>query len=336
MEKSTMQAAHVTSPGTVRLESFPEPELTPGHAIVRPELISICGSDLRAVYDQPADAYPLPPGHSGHEVVGIVEAVEEQDGAETPFKPGDRVLATPSPHLGMAERFPIAFDGLVRAPDGLPAERLAVAQPLGTVISGCDKLRGVAGATAVVIGQGGIGLLFDAMLRRMGARTVIGLDLSEARRAAGLRFGADRTIDPAAGGAPAAVAEAAAGVEPQVVIDAAGEPDSINLAMELAAPNGTVLLFGVPRVDSFEFAYKTWYRKRPLLRASSIADGDPNALYRQAIDLITSGGVDVDGLISHRLPPSRTADAYALARTRADGALKVAVDFRAGLGQSAP
>lgn len=323
-----MQAAHVTSPGTVRLESFPEPELTPGHAIVRPELISICGSDLRAVYDQPADAYPLPPGHSGHEVVGIVEAVGEQDGAETPFKPGDRVLATPSPHLGMAERFPIAFDGLARAPDGLPAERLAVAQPLGTVISGCNKLRGVAGATAAVIGQGGIGLLFDAMLRRMGARTVIGLDLSEARRAAGLRFGADRTIDPAAGGAPAAVAEAAEGVAPQIVIDAAGEPDSINLAMELAAPNGTVLLFGVPRVDSFEFAYKTWYRKRPLLRASSIADGDPNALYRQAIDLIVRGDVDVDGLISHRLPPSRTADAYALARTRADGALKVAVDFR--------
>ena len=331
-----MQAAHVTSPGTVRLESFPEPELTPGHAIVRPELISICGSDLRAVYDQPADAYPLPPGHSGHEVVGIVEAVEEQDGTDSPFRPGERVLATPSPHLGMAERFPIAFDGLVRAPDGLPAERLAVAQPLGTVISGCDKLRGVADATVAVIGQGGIGLLFDAMLRRMGARTVIGLDLSEARRAAGLRFGADRTIDPAGGGAPAAVAEAVEGVAPQIVIDAAGEPDSINLAMELAAPNGTVLLFGVPRVDSFEFAYKTWYRKRPLLRASSIADGDPNALYRQAIDLITSGGVDVDGLISHRLPPSRTADAYALARTRADGALKVAVDFRAGLGQSGP
>ena len=130
-----MQAAHVTSPGTVRVESFPEPELTPGHAVVRPELISICGSDLRAVYDQPADAYPLPPGHSGHEVIGIVEAVEYGGRPEAPFQPGERVLATPSPHLGMAERFRIAFDGLVRVPEGLPAERLAVAQPLGTVLS---------------------------------------------------------------------------------------------------------------------------------------------------------------------------------------------------------
>ena len=336
MEASMMRAAHVTSPGTVRFESFPEPELTPGHAIVRPELISICGSDLRAVYDQPAGAYPLAPGHSGHEVVGVVEAVEYEGRTVFPFEPGERVLAAPSPHHGMAERFAIAFDGLVRVRKDLPAERLAVAQPLGTVISGCNKLRDVADATVAVIGQGGIGLLFDAMLRRMGARTVIGIDLTEARRAAGLRFGADRTIDPAGGGAPTAVAEAAGGVEPHVVIDAAGEPDSINLAMELVRPNGTVLLFGVPRVDSFEFRYKTWYRKRPLLRASSVADGNPNALYQQALNLIVRGDVDVDGLISHRLPPSRTADAYALARTRADGALKVAVDFRAGAGRSAP
>ena len=202
-----MQAAHVTSPGTVRIDSFPEPELSPGHAVVRPELISICGSDLRAVYDQPAGAYPLAPGQSGHEVVGIVEAVEYHGKAVLPFGPGERVLAPPSPHLGMAERFPIPVDSLVRVPAGLPAERLAVAQPLGTVIAGCNKLREVAGATVVVIGQGGIGLLFDAMLRRMGARTVIGLDLTEARRAAGLRFGADRTIDPAGGDVPAAVAE---------------------------------------------------------------------------------------------------------------------------------
>ena len=332
-----MQAAHVTSPGAVRIDSFPEPELSPGHAVVRPELISICGSDLRAVYDQPAGVYPLAPGQSGHEVVGIVEAVEYRGKTVFPFEPGERVLAPPSPHLGMAERFPIPVDSLVRVPAGLPAERLAVAQPLGTVIAGCNKLSEVAGATVVVVGQGGIGLLFDAMLRRMGARTVIGLDLTEARRAAGLRFGADRTIDSAGGDAPAAVEEAAEGVAPQIVIDAAGEPDSINLAVDLVRPYGTLLLFGVPRQDSFEFSYKTWYRKRPRLRTSSIADGNPSALYEQALNLIARGEVDVSGLISHRLPLARAADAYALARTRGDGALKVAVDFRAGsLGESAP
>ena len=102
-----MQAAHVTAPGTVRVDSFADPEPATGHAVVRPELISICGSDLLAVYGQPADAYPLNPGQSGHEVIGVVEAVEYRGKTVFPFEPGERVLATPSPHVGMAERFAI-------------------------------------------------------------------------------------------------------------------------------------------------------------------------------------------------------------------------------------
>jgi threonine dehydrogenase-like Zn-dependent dehydrogenase len=327
-----MQAAHVTAPGTVRVDSFADPEPAAGHAVVRPELISICGSDLLAVYGQPADAYPLNPGQSGHEVIGVVEAVEYRGKTVFPFEPGERVLATPSPHVGMAERFAIGLDALVRVPEGVPAERLAIAQPLGTVICGCNKLRDVAGATVAVVGQGGIGLLFDRMLRRMGAGTVIGLDPVEARRAAGLRFGADHVIDAAGDDVPAAVAEASGGVEPQIVIEAAGEPASINLAVELVRPFGQLLLFGVPKQPAFELSYLTWFRKRPHTQSSSIRDGTGSAPYELALNLIARGDVDVEGLISHRLPLARVADAYELARTRGDGALKVAVDFREGEG----
>ena len=330
-----MQAAHVSAPGTVRVDTFADPEPAAGHAVIRPELISICGSDLRAVYDQQADAYPLQPGQSGHEVIGVVEAVAYHGKTVFPFEPGERVLATPSPHVAMAERFAIGFDGLLRVPEGVPAERLAVAQPLGTVICGCNKLRDVAGATVAVVGQGGIGLLFDRMLRRMGARTVIGLDVVEARRAAGLHFGADHVIDAAGDDVPAAVAEAAGGAEPEIVIDAAGEPESVNLALELVRPYGQLLLFGVPRQPVFEFPYLAWYRKRPNMQTSSIADADPSSMYELALNLIARGDVDVDGLVSHRLPLARLADAYALARDRGDGALKVAVDFREGAEGSA-
>ena len=213
----------------------------------------------------------------------------------------------------------------------MPAERLAIAQPLGTVICGCNKLRDVAGATVAVVGQGGIGLLFDRMLRRMGAGTVIGLDPVEARRAAGLRFGADHVIDAACDDVPAAVAEASGGVEPQIVIEACGQPASINLAVELVRPFGQLLLFGVPKKPAFEFSYLTWFRKRPHTQSSSIRDGTGSAPYELALNLIARGDVDVEGLISHRLPLARVADAYELARTCGDGALKVAVDFREGV-----
>lgn len=327
-----MQAALITEPGKVRVDSFADPDPAADQAVVRPELISICGSDLRFVYDQPADAYPLKPGQSGHEVIGVVEAVGCHGDTVFPFEPGERVLATPSPHMGMAERFTIGIDGLVRVPEGMAAEWLAVAQPLGTVISGCNKLRDVTGATVVVVGQGGIGLLFDRMLRHMGAGTVIGLDLTDTRRAAGLHFGADHVIDAAGDDVPEAVKEAAGGVEPQIVIEAAGEPASVNLALDLVHPYGQLLLFGVPRKPVFEFAYLSWYRKRPHMQTSSIADGTGSSLYEQALNLIVRGEIDVDGLISHRLPLARVADAYELARTHNDGALKVAIDFREGTG----
>ena len=326
-----MQAALITEPGLVKITNVPEPTLMTGQAVIRPELIAICGSDLRAVYDEPVDAYPLNPGQSGHEVIGVVEAVEYPGKTVFPFEPGERVLAAPSPHIGMAERFAISVDRLVRVPDGVAPERLAVAQPLGTVISGCNKLRDVAGATVAVGGQGGIGLLFDRLLRRMGADTVIGLDLTEARRAAGLRFGADHVIDAAGEYLMEAVTEAADGVEPQIVIEAAGEPASINLALELVRPYGQVLLFGVPQQPAFEFEYLTWFRKRAHMLTSNIWDSTGSALYEQAVNLIARGDIDVDGLISHRFPLSRVAEAYDLARTRSDGSLKVSVDFREGI-----
>lgn len=322
-----MLAAYVTAPGNIEVIEAADPELMVGQAIVRPELISICGSDLRAVYDRSAEDYPLPPGQSGHEVVGFVEAIEYRGKTVFPFKPGDRVLATPSPHLGMCERFSIGVEGLVRVPDNVSAELLAVAQPLATVISGCNKLSNVAGSTVVVVGQGGIGLLFNAMLRRMGARIIIGMDLTESRRAAGLQFGADRTIDPTSDNVLGQVEEAVTG-EPEIVIDAAGEPASINISLEMVRSHGQLLLFGVPKHPKFEFSYLMWYRKRPHMQTSSIADGDSHSLCELALNLITRDDVNVNGLISHRLPIARVSDAYALARTRGDGALKVAVDFR--------
>ena len=64
------------------------------------------------------------------------------------------------------------------------------------------------------------------------------------------------------------------------------------------------------------------------MQTSSITDGDSHSLCELALNLITRDDVNVNGLISHRLPIARVSDAYALARTGGDGALKVAVDFR--------
>ena len=44
-----MKAAHVTAPGRVSVVEVSEPQ--PDHAVIRPQIVSICGSDLKAVYN---------------------------------------------------------------------------------------------------------------------------------------------------------------------------------------------------------------------------------------------------------------------------------------------
>ena len=193
---TSVRAARVVAPGQVEVVSTPAPEPAAGQAQLRPELVTLCGSDLRTVYSGGADAYPLPPGVSGHEIVARVTASDPAATAPDGLAPGTRVLALVTRQQGMAERFVTPCSDLIRLPDDLPAEHLVLAQQLGTVVFGCQRVGNVVARSAVVIGQGSAGLLFVAMLRRLGADRILVLDLSDARIAAGLRMGADEAYQP--------------------------------------------------------------------------------------------------------------------------------------------
>ena len=100
-----MRASHISAPGRVSVVEVEEPQPKADHAVIRPEIISVCGSDLKAAYTLPADEYPLVPGRSGHEVIGVIEAVSYGSKVVFPFEAGERVLALPAAQDGMAERF---------------------------------------------------------------------------------------------------------------------------------------------------------------------------------------------------------------------------------------
>ena len=117
-----------------------------------------------------------------------------------------------------------------------------------------------------------------------------------------------------------------------VVIDAAGEPESINLAVNLVRPLGHILFFGVPREPVISFDFGRLYRKHCSIITSStgLLKDQGLAAFKLAVNLIAQREIDVTGLVSHRLPFDRLAEAYRIARTRGDGALKVAVEMSRG------
>ena len=320
-----MRAVQVIAPGRAEFVKAPMPELKPGHALVRTMLLSLCGSDVRVLHYAPEEEYPFPIGTTGHEMIGMIEAV---DAPGFNIKVGDVALTLVPYHNAMAEYFLAPVEDVLVLPGGRPLEHLLMSQQLGTVIYACKRLPNIMGKDAVVIGQGSAGLFFDAMLRRMGAERVIGLDVIEARVAAGLEFGATSMVNNAQSDALQAVEEITEGRLADVVVEAAGEIETINLTARLAKVGAHLLYFGIPRAATFEFDFWMFFRKYCHTTTSADSAFEPGRKsFWQALDLIAEGVIDVSLMLTHRFPFERVLEAYELARTREDRVIKVAIEM---------
>ena len=193
-----MRAVQVVAPGQAVFVETPKPALQPGHALVRTRRVSLCGSDLHMLHYAPPSQYPFPPGTTGHEMIGVVEAVDAPDSS---IRVGDLALTLVMGNRAMAEYYLAPVEHVLPLPPGKPIDHLLQAQQLGTVIYAAKRLPSLLDKDVVVIGQGSAGLWWDFMVRRLGARRVISVDLQEHRLALAPRYGATHTVHNAGAGA---------------------------------------------------------------------------------------------------------------------------------------
>ena len=147
-----MRAVQVIAPGQSTIVEIPKPSLERGQALIRTKMLSLCGSDTHAVFHRQPELYPLPPGMSGHEVIGIIDEIHPDD--EVSFKVGDVALALVNTNQGMAEYATVPIGNVLVLPAGLPEEHLLQAQQLGTVLYAAKKMPNVVDKDVAVIGEG--------------------------------------------------------------------------------------------------------------------------------------------------------------------------------------
>lgn len=292
--------------------------------------------------------YPFPPGTSGHEMVGVVEEVADRN---LPFSVGDRVLALAPDHRAMCEYYLAPIDLVLPLPTGKPIDVLLQAQQLGTVIYAAQRLPNLIGKNVAVIGQGSAGLWFNFVLRRLGAKKVVAIEKDVNRLHYCRQFGATHIIHHDSDGAenhppfdksssrengfteenclPAAeLMELLDGNLADVVIEAAGEETSINLALQLVRKYGDILYFGYPRGQRLSIDFEQFFYR--CCRATTIvgATQEQNQTSsRTAIDLIDQDSSLAEMLITHRLPFDDVLQAYEMHRTRTDGCLKIVIEM---------
>jgi len=166
-------------------------------------------------------------------------------------------------------------------------------------------------------------------LKRAGAGEVIVADRAPARLAAARHFGADVVVDVRADDLRAAVMDHTAGEGADFVVEAVGRKETLFQSITLCRTGGSLYWFGLPDTnDPVPIDFRLFFRRKLSAFSTFGAQTEPGlASFRLALDHIRRGEIDVRPLLSHVLPVEEITDAFRLADTCGDGALKVSVAF---------
>ena len=315
-----MRAAVITAPGTVEIVDAPVPTPGPAQVRVRLEGCGVCASNLPPWEGRDWFTYPFPPGRLGHEGWGTVDAVGD---AVTAFGVGDRV-ATLSNH-SYAEYDVGDENQTVLLPPAL-AGRPFPAEPLGCAVNIFARSGVTAGQTVAVVGVGFLGAVLIRLAKAAGA-TVVAVARRPFAQAVARDAGADHVVPM---GEPWRVVEAVKAVTAErfcpVVIECVGKEGPLNLAAELTAVRGRLVIAGYHQDGLRSVNVQLWnWRGFDVINAH---ERDP-AVYlsgmRSAVEMVAAGRLDPARLYTHTYPLERLADALTATAERPDGFLKALV-----------
>ena len=266
--RSTMQAAVLHGREDVRIEQVPVPKAEVGELILQVGAALTCGTDLKVFRRGYHARMIVPPALFGHELAGTV--VEAGEGVED-FASGDRVVALNSAPCGKcyfcsrgqenlcddllfnngayAEfiRIParIVAMNTLKVPENVPLEHAALTEPLACAVHGFEDSNPRKGDIVAVIGGGPLGLMVLHVAALAGYET-IAIVKHEGQVEAARQLGATHVVHGSL--IRAAIREARAltpndrGVD--IAIEAVGQPDAWQEAIELVRKGGTVNFFG--------------------------------------------------------------------------------------------
>jgi len=174
----------------------------------------------------------------------------------------------------------------------------------------------------LVLGCGIAGLLHVKLARALGAGRILATDLNDYRMAAAERFGADATID-ARDDVPGRLRALNDGQPADRVIICAGALSAVEQALACVDRGGVVLFFAVPRPgETVAVDFNPFWRDDVTFMPSYGAAPADNAI---ALELIRSGRVVVNDMITHRLSLDEIGEGFRLA-SEADDCLKVIIE----------
>lgn len=314
---ATMAAAIISAPRTMEIRSVPVPEPGSGQVRVKLEGCGVCASNLPVWQGRPYFQYPLEPGAPGHEAWGWVDAAGPD--VDHPC-PGDRV-ALLSYHA-YAEYDIAAAEDVVVLPKALAGQPFP-AEPLACAVNAFRRAGVAEGSTVAIVGIGFLGSLLTCLAAQAGAR-VVAISRRPFSLAVARRCGAAHALemrDPQA--VRKDVQKLTDGRGCEIVIEAVGAQWPLDLATDLAAVRGRLVIAGYHQDGPRQVNVQSWNWKG--LDVINAHERDPR-LYvagMQAAVRAAAGGVfPIQDLLTHHYSLEDLALALRDMEERPEGFLK--------------
>ncbi len=347
-----MQAVVCHGPEDYRVTEVPVPVAGPGEALIAVEAVGICASDSKCFHGAPMfwgddtrAAYVEAPVIPGHEFAGRIVAIDDAARARWGVELDQRVVAEQivpceecrycrrgqywlcAPHeifgfktvtQGAMAEFAVlpARSRVHRISEDVPAAHAAFAEPLSCSLHAVERA-GIGNDDVVVVaGAGPIGLGMLAGAHARSPRTVISIDLSEARRDLALACGADVAVTPAE--ADTLVRSLTEGYGCDVYLDATGHPSAVSQGLQLLRKAGIYVEYSVFR-DPVTVDWTIIGDSKELdIRGAHLGP----YCWPAAIRMVENGVLPLDRIVTHQLPLSSFAEGMELV---SDGSRSVKV-----------
>ena len=340
-----MKQIMMTSPGVIEYREVPFPEELKEHEVLlKIQKIGICGSDIHVYHGKhPAVVYPVV---QGHEFSAVVEAVGK---SVKNIVPGMRATARPQLVCGTCapcrrgqynvcqelkvqgfqapgvaqEFFVFPDDRVVVFPDHVPFESGAMIEPVSVAVHAASRVSSLKGKNVVVSGAGTIGNLIAQMALSKGANKVMITDISNYRIDIAKQCGIENVLNVK----ESSFKEKADSIFDkhgfQVGFEAAGEQQSLDILLKNIEKGSEIVIVGVyeknPEVNMY------YLGEHELILTGSLMYRHED--YIEAVDVIASGMIRLDPLISKHFSFEEYKNAYLFIEKEKDKSMKVIIDM---------
>jgi len=324
----TMKAVVVKAPMDFGVEDVPVPVPGPGELLVRIKACGLCGSDLRTLRSGHRNVEL--PWVIGHEICS--EVIEQGSKYEGNLKIGDLLSVGPLAYCGHCDycvsgkyelcenqleigqkwwggfaeymvlpEAALKLGNIRKVHQGANPVHIAVVEPVSSCVNAQEKVSVGLGETVVIIGSGPIGCIHINLARLRGASRIYIIDISGERLKFAEPFGPDYLINAAAVDPVDKIMDLTGGKGADVIIVATPAPVAAVQAVEMAKKGGRIAQFGgMPRDNSKPQIDMNIVHYNGLHIIGTTTFAPKHNL--TAMELIVTGKIDVDNLVTHTFP----------------------------------